>query len=110
MAALSSTFVTGTLLCARAKGVTQHKRTLFKPTARRTVKGNARKLCGLWLCGLWLCGLCPTRLNTVDPADHQCFCCTVQGKGYELEEPEKLWEIGGSEWCALCLVCDSSLT
>lgn len=61
--ALSSTFSTGTLLCARPKGVVQHRRTLFKPTARRTVKGNA-----------------------------------LQGKGFELENPEKLWEIGGSEW------------
>ena len=32
------------------------------------------------------------------------FLRTVQGKGFELETPEKLWEIGGSEWCALCLI------
>lgn len=32
--------------------------------------------------------------------------CTVQGKGFELEKPEKLWEIGGSEWCAPLLERD----
>ena len=36
-----------------------------------------------------------------DASDGVCFLLhAVQAKGFELEKPEKLWEIGGSEWCA----------
>ena len=58
------------------------------------MKGNA---CKTLSCPLWPPTLHQHKLIQLTVC---ASFCTVQAKGFELEKPEKLWEIGGSEWCA----------